>query len=122
MSELTNRPDIRFVAPNLVSIDGQSQPFVFLAEVLPWMLQSPLFPSIGMLMASTTQSLEKGIEVVKNPESLAIKARVLTGINDFLQGEFASVSLEVIRSVVNLVVMEVSSFEYIFKPSDAPQD
>lgn len=107
--KLTSRPDVQFVAPNLVSIDGQSQPAVFLAEILPWMLQSPLFPSIGMLMASTTQSLEKGIEVAKNPESLALKANVLAGINDFLQGDFASVSLETIRSVINLVVMEVSS-------------
>lgn len=60
-----------------------------------------------MLMASTTQSLEKGIEVAKNPESLAIKAKVLTGINELLQGDFRLVSREVIRDVINLVVMEV---------------
>jgi hypothetical protein len=99
--------DIRFVAPNLVSIDGQSQPMVFLREVLPWMLQSPLFPRIGMLMASTTQSLEKGVELAKDSESLAIKSGVLSGINEILQGDFNKVSVEVIRSVINLVVMEV---------------
>ncbi|KAH6691052.1 hypothetical protein EV126DRAFT_96574 [Verticillium dahliae] len=97
---------VQIVAPNLVSIDGQSQPKLFLTEVLPWMLQSPLFPSIGMLMASTTQSLEKGVEVTRNSESLAIKARVLTGINEMLKGDFGSVAQEVIRSVINLCVME----------------
>ncbi|CRK24377.1 hypothetical protein BN1708_013936 [Verticillium longisporum] len=97
---------VQIVAPNLVSIDGQSQPKVFLTEVLPWMLQSPLFPSIGMLMASTTQSLEKGVEVTRNSESLAIKARVLTGINEMLKRDFGSVAQEVIRSVINLCVME----------------
>ncbi|KAM0335529.1 hypothetical protein ACHAQA_000577 [Verticillium albo-atrum] len=97
---------VQIVAPNLVSIDGQSQPKVFLTEVLPWMLQSPLFPSIGMLMASTTQSLEQGVEVTRNSESLAIKARVLTGINEMLKGDFSSVAQEVIRSVINLCVME----------------
>lgn len=100
--------DVRFVAPNLVSIDGQSQPMVFLKEVLPWMLQSPLFPRIGILMASTTQSLEKGVELAKDSESLAIKSGVLAGVNDLLQGDFGKVSVEVIRSVINLVVMEVS--------------
>lgn len=97
---------VRFVAPNLVSIDGQSQPMVFLKEVLPWMLQSPLFPRIGMLMASTTQSLERGVELAKDSESLAIKSLVLSGINDLLRGDFGKVSVEVIRSVINLVVME----------------
>ncbi|KAG7123336.1 hypothetical protein HYQ46_010699 [Verticillium longisporum] len=71
-----------------------------------------------MLMASTTQSLEKGVEVTRNSESLAIKARVLTGINEMLKGDFGSVAQEmlkrdfgsvaqeVIRSVINLCVME----------------
>lgn len=81
---------------------------VFLREVLPWMLQSPLFPRIGMLMASTTQSLEKGVELAKDSESLAIKSGVLSGINEILQGDFNKVSVEVIRSVINLVVMEVN--------------
>ncbi|KAG7139726.1 hypothetical protein HYQ45_003406 [Verticillium longisporum] len=59
-----------------------------------------------MLMASTTQSLEKGVEVTRNSESLAIKARVLTGINEMLKRDFGSVAQEVIRSVINLCVME----------------
>ncbi|KAK1993547.1 hypothetical protein LX36DRAFT_693642 [Colletotrichum falcatum] len=97
---------IEVVAPNLVSIDGQSQPSVFLSEVLPWMLQSPLFPNIGILMSSTTQSLEQGVEISKNPESLALKARVLSLIADYMERPFDAIAVEMVRSVVNLVVME----------------
>ncbi|KAF4878884.1 hypothetical protein CGCSCA1_v001451 [Colletotrichum siamense] len=97
---------IQVVAPNMVSIDGQSQPPVFLAEVLPWMLQSPLFPNIGILMSSTTQSLEHGLEITKNPESLALKAHVLSIIAEYMERPFDAIAVEMVRSVVNLVVME----------------
>ncbi|KZL80181.1 hypothetical protein CI238_08345 [Colletotrichum incanum] len=97
---------IEVVAPNMVSIDGQSQPPVFLTEVLPWMLQSPLFPNIGILMSSMTQSLEQGVEIAKNPESLALKARVLSIIADYMQRPFDAIAVEMVRSIVNLVVME----------------
>ncbi|GJD04956.1 hypothetical protein ColKHC_13781 [Colletotrichum higginsianum] len=92
----------------MVSIDGQSQPPVFLAEVLPWMLQSPLFPNIGILMSSTTQALERGSEISKNPESLALKARVLSIIAEYMQRPFDAIAIEMVRSIVNLVVMEAS--------------
>ncbi|KAK1585204.1 uncharacterized protein LY79DRAFT_591587 [Colletotrichum navitas] len=97
---------IEVVAPNLVSIDGQSQPPIFLTDVLPWMLQSPLFPNIGILMSSTTQSLEQGVEISKNPESLALKARVLSIIADYMERPFDAIAIEMVRSIVNLVVME----------------
>ncbi|KAK2034100.1 hypothetical protein LX32DRAFT_579941 [Colletotrichum zoysiae] len=97
---------IGVVAPNLVSIDGQSQPPVFLTEDLPWMLQSPLFPNIGILMASTTQSLERGVEISKNPESLALKSRVLSIVADYMERPFDAIAVEMVRSIVNLVVME----------------
>ncbi|TKW57847.1 hypothetical protein CTA1_9831 [Colletotrichum tanaceti] len=83
---------IEVVAPNMVSIDGQSQPPVFLAEVLPWMLQSPLFPNIGILMSSTTQALERGSEISKNPESLALKARVLSIVAEYMQRPFDAIA------------------------------
>ncbi|KAK2040191.1 hypothetical protein LZ31DRAFT_568854 [Colletotrichum somersetense] len=97
---------IGVVAPNLVSIDGQSQPPVFLTEVLPWMLQSPLFPNIGILMASTAQSLEQGVEISKNPESLALKSRALSIVADYMERPFDAIAVEMVRSIVNLVVME----------------
>ncbi|TDZ34488.1 hypothetical protein C8035_v010631 [Colletotrichum spinosum] len=97
---------VQVVAPNMVSIDGQSQPPVFLAEVLPWMLQSPLFPNIGLLMSSMTQSLEDGKEVIKNPESLSLKSHVLSVIADYMTRPFDTIAVEMVRCIVNLVVME----------------
>ncbi|KXH42142.1 hypothetical protein CSIM01_12374 [Colletotrichum simmondsii] len=97
---------VHFVAPNMVSIDGQSQPPVFLKEVLPWMLQSPLFPNIGILMSSMTQSLERGTEVAKSPESLALKSWVLSMIADYMRRPFDAIAVEMVRCIVNLVVME----------------
>ncbi|KAL0934716.1 Zn(2)-C6 fungal-type DNA-binding domain protein [Colletotrichum truncatum] len=97
---------VQVVAPNMVSIDGQSQPPVFLAEVLPWMLQSPLFPNIGVLMSSMTQSLEQGMEITKNSESLALKARVLTIIAEYMERPFDIIAVEMVRCIINLVVME----------------
>jgi hypothetical protein len=106
--------DLRFVAPNLASIDGEGQPAVFLAEVLPWQLQSPLMPSIGILMASATQALENGVEMAENPESLIVKARVLSYINKFLNmadtENFHLIASEALKCVINLVVMEVRCF------------
>ncbi|KAK1725434.1 uncharacterized protein BDZ83DRAFT_719155 [Colletotrichum acutatum] len=97
---------VHFVAPNMVSIDGRSQPPVFLKEVLPWMLQSPLFPNIGILMSSMTQSLERGTEVAKSPESLALKSWVLSMIADYMRRPFDAIAVEMVRCIVNLVVME----------------
>src|SRR5689334_18172006 len=101
--------DLRHVAPNLVSIDGESQPSVFLTHVLPWQLQSPIMPNIGILMASTTQSLDSGVELVHNPESLTIKSKVLSYINQFLTSagseNFHQVAAEAVKCVINLIVM-----------------
>lgn len=102
--------DLRVVAPNLVSIDGQSQPAVFLTSVLPWQLQSPLMPNIGILMASTTQGLDRGLELEDNPESLTVKSKVLAYMNRFLsveQDAFDAVAAEAVKCIINLVVLEV---------------
>ncbi|OIW22573.1 hypothetical protein CONLIGDRAFT_556809, partial [Coniochaeta ligniaria NRRL 30616] len=103
---------LRFVVPNLVSIDGESQPQVFLANVLPWQLQSPVFPNVGLLMASVTQSLDHGVELDQNPETFAMKARALSCVNQYLdrtrnrERQFSEIMSEAIKVVVNLVVME----------------
>ncbi|KAK2017237.1 hypothetical protein LZ32DRAFT_600841 [Colletotrichum eremochloae] len=57
-------------------------------------------------MSSTTQSLEQGVEISKNPESLALKARVLSIVADYMERPFEAIAVEIVRSVVNLVVME----------------
>lgn len=95
-----------------MSIDGESQPQVFLANVLPWQLQSPVFPNVGLLMASVTQSLDQGVELDQNPETFAMKARALSCVNQYLdmtmnlKRHLSEVMAEAIKVVVNLVVME----------------
>jgi hypothetical protein len=63
-------------------------------------------------MASVTQSLDQGIELDRNPETFAMKARALSCVNQYLdmtnrsEREFTEVMSESIKVVVNLVVME----------------
>jgi hypothetical protein len=78
--------------------------------MLPWMMQSPLFPHIAMLMSSVTQSLEQRFTSDTNPEEpLMIKANVLALINKSLtEQDFAAVAVDVMRCVTNLTITEVS--------------
>ncbi len=82
-------------------------PALFLKEMLPWMLQSPLFPHIALLMASTAQSLESGVDLDNNPEALGLRARVLSFTNQFLQRDFDLIAGEALRSIINLAIAEV---------------
>ncbi|KAK3681813.1 hypothetical protein B0T22DRAFT_523144 [Podospora appendiculata] len=93
-----------FVAPNLVSIDGAHMPVRFLKEMLPWMLQSQLFPNIALLMASVFQAQERGRDAIHSSEPLAIKVRVLSMINQVLGGSYDL--YDVLRSIMNLVIVE----------------
>ncbi|KAK1970796.1 hypothetical protein LY78DRAFT_717047 [Colletotrichum sublineola] len=91
-------------------LDGSGDPMAFYhnnpATLGGILTESPLFPNIGILMSSTTQSLEQGVEISKNPESLALKARVLSIVADYMERPFDAIAVEMVRSVVNLVVME----------------
>lgn len=100
--------DLRTVVPNLVSIDGESEPTFWKNNVLTWQLQSPLMPNIGILMAATTSGLEHG----SMRESLSIKSTVLGYINSYLASStpetFQSVAVELVKCIMSMVVMEVS--------------
>jgi hypothetical protein len=105
----------QFVIPNLVSLDGKGTiPALFTQEMLPWMIQSPLMPNIAILMASYTEALDEGFEVVKHSEALSIKAHVLSLINQFLTQDFDIVGGEALRAVIHLVILEVSHDERDF--------
>jgi hypothetical protein len=97
------------VAPNLVSIDGERIPHLFVEEMLPWMLESPLFPNIALLSSAMTQSLMSGRRIEENRELLSLKARVLSFVNDFLKQDFNLVAQDVLRSVIHLAIIEVST-------------
>ncbi|KXJ90746.1 hypothetical protein Micbo1qcDRAFT_226756 [Microdochium bolleyi] len=97
---------LRNVVPNLVSIDGESQPTFWKNNVLHWQLQSPLMPNIGILMAATTCGLERD----STRETLSIKSTVLGYINSYLASStpetFRAVAVELIKCILSMVVME----------------
>ena len=71
-------------------------------------MQSQLFPKIGLLMASVYQTYERGYDAENHPEPLAIKGKVLGMINETIRsGVFES--NDMVRAIINLVVIEVSS-------------
>ncbi|KAK0738939.1 hypothetical protein B0T18DRAFT_492785 [Schizothecium vesticola] len=95
---------IEYVAPSIVSIDGVGLPPAFRAVMLPWILQSPLFPHIAVLMSSVTQALDLGRQPNETVEPLVLKSRVLTIINKALStGHDLS---DLLRCAINLVVIE----------------
>jgi len=104
--------DLRFIAPNMVSIDGQSQPKLFRDYILPWMLQSPIFPAIGLLMSATTQSLTIDGDRTMNPEIISLRARVFMLINKFMSGQTEDIGNELIGAIINLVVLEASQLPF----------
>ncbi|KAH7029155.1 uncharacterized protein B0I36DRAFT_290568 [Microdochium trichocladiopsis] len=97
---------LRRVIPNLVSIDGETEPVVWKNNVLPWQLQSPLMPQIALLMAATTRGLERGTM----KDTFAIKAKVLNCINAYLATStpvtFQAVAAEAVGCIMSMVVTE----------------
>lgn len=75
--------------------------------MLPWMLQSPLFPNIAVLMASAAQALELDGKAQYKAEPLAIKAKVLAMINKVLGTDHDTT--DILRSVIHLVILEVGT-------------
>jgi hypothetical protein len=101
-----------FVVPNMCSVDGSTTSALFVREMLPWMIQSPLMPHIAILMSAASQAAEPTLQTTRMSETIVIKSQVLSLINDFLRQDFSVVGGEALRAVVHLVVIEVS---YSFK-------
>ncbi|KAK1756463.1 hypothetical protein QBC47DRAFT_380000 [Echria macrotheca] len=93
---------LEYVCPNMVSLDGKDPPLIFRTIMLPWMLQSPLFPSIAILMASAADTLELG--GASQAEPFAIKARVLGMINKAIGADHDRT--DILRCVIHLVIIE----------------
>ena len=98
---------IGYVSPNLVSIDGKDTPEVYQTLMLPWMLQSPMFPKIALLMASLAQTLEMGRQAANGAEPYVLKAKVLNMMNSAVGGGQHD-KVDIWRCIIHLVVTEVS--------------
>ena len=93
--------------PGYVSVDGKDLPPMFLSDIFPWMIQSPLMPNIAILMSSFSLRLERGLNVDPQ-QTISIKAHVLALINQYLkEKDFNVIGDEAIRAVTHLVISEV---------------
>ena len=77
--------------------------------MLPWMLESPLFPNIALFSSAIALSLMKDIPIAENREVILLKSSVLAQVNEFLGQELRSVAQEVLRSIIHLAMIEVRS-------------
>ncbi len=76
------------------------------------MLESPLFPNIALLSSATALSLMKDIPIAENREVMTLKSSVLAHVNRFLSRDLQSVAREVLRSIIHLAMIEVSSLHH----------
>ncbi|KAK0639821.1 hypothetical protein B0T16DRAFT_497811 [Cercophora newfieldiana] len=95
---------IGYVSPNFVSIDGRDPPVIFRTLMLPWMLQSPLFPKIALLMASLAQVREMKRRPGNPTEPLLLKSKVLRMMNEAVAGTHDR--SDIWRCVIHLVIVE----------------
>jgi hypothetical protein len=96
------------VVPDYTSIDGKNIPPLFQAELLPLIIQSPIIPKIGIMMASATQAIAQG-QGSRNKETLAMKANVLSLMNTFLKQDFNIIASEALQAVTHLVITEAGT-------------
>ena len=96
----------------MASIDGRDVPKEFGTIVMPWMMQSPLVPEIAVLTGAGYRAIIRGADVSKDPETIAIRVRVLAHISEFLQQDFNKIYMQAIQTVAHLVMLEVRSRSY----------
>ena len=98
--------------PNIVSIDGERPPTNFMRSVVPWMLQSPIYPTVGLMISSTIQAMVLGGDPdAVNRETIALKARAFSQVATFIETTNSGPgawSEEVMGCVLNLIVFEVA--------------
>jgi hypothetical protein len=91
-----------------MTLDGEDVPPIFHQKVLPLILQSPLLPKIAILEASGFYAINRGIEVSKNEETIALRSEVLRDIKNMIEGDFEKVWQGVIQSVMHMTMIDVS--------------
>ncbi|OHE91258.1 hypothetical protein CORC01_13458 [Colletotrichum orchidophilum] len=75
-------------------------------------------------MASTTQSLEGGVEIAKSPEWLALKSWVLSMIADYIWRPFDAIAVELVRTDYEIACVfetdlhEPARYEALTVPND----
>jgi len=97
----------------MISINGETAPRSYLQSVVPWMLQSPVYPTIGLLISSAVQAGIVGFNAKTIQEVATLKARVFFLMQKYIESrsptEWAE---ELMGCTLNLLVFEVGPVHY----------
>ena len=99
--------DIKFIIPNMLSIDGENPPPAFLQSVVPWMLQSPVYPTIALLIASAVQCMVIDTGHDTRQEVLAMRVRVFSLMREYMEQYPTKWAEELMGCIINLIMFEV---------------
>ena len=82
-------------------------------SIVPWKLQSPIYPTIAIMMSSTIQSMVLGGDpVTANRETVALKAKAYSLMSNYVQktsGVPGAWADELMGCVLNSVMFEARS-------------
>ncbi|PMD32263.1 hypothetical protein L207DRAFT_179831 [Hyaloscypha variabilis F] len=70
------------------------------------MIQSPLMPNIAILFASFAQGIERGEDVNRRQETLALKVKALALTNEFLAEDFGLIGNDAMLAIIHLAGLE----------------
>ena len=93
--------------------DGQNTPTIFQEQVLPWIMQSPLMPQIAIFTALAYRTHTSGCELENATQTIALKGEIYSNINHLLEQDFEKIHLQAIQSVLQLVLLEVSTRQLV---------
>lgn len=64
--------------------------------------------NIAILFASFAQGIERGEDVNRRQETLALKVKALALTNEFLSGDFSLIGNDAMLAIIHLASLEVS--------------
>jgi hypothetical protein len=96
------------VIPRLSSIDGIAAPSNYSQTRIPWMIQSPLMPHIAILLASFAEGMDRGEDLNRCQETLALKVKALALTNEFLAEDFSLIGNDAMLATIHIASLEVS--------------
>lgn len=72
------------------------------------MIQSPLMPNIAILLASFAEGMDRGEDVNRRQETLALKVKALALTNEFIAEDFSLIGNDAMLVTIHLASLEVS--------------
>ncbi|EPE34913.1 hypothetical protein GLAREA_10608 [Glarea lozoyensis ATCC 20868] len=95
------------LAPFMSSIDGTDPPEKFMAQWIPFMIQSPMVVYLCILSAAYCQAAASGIDVEKSVDVVTTKVKLITMINEHITTSSRGVDDGAIAAVMSLAYNEL---------------